>query len=115
MSVEKSDESRNYSETVGTRLTPQTKRQFDEYRERNELGKTAAARRLIRQALDDTDDTLDTVNKASLLAGFVYVAVYLVASDGAAAAVGGVFIAFLVLWSTYPKATRRHRRSHGPL
>jgi hypothetical protein len=109
MSVEKTDESQNYSETVGTRLTPQTKRQFDEYRETNELGKTPAARRLIRQALDDTDETLDTVNKASLLAGFVYVAVYLAGGAGAAVVVGGVFIAFLVLWSTYPKAARRLR------
>jgi hypothetical protein len=49
------------------------------------------------------------VNKASLLAGFVYVAVYLVAGEGAAVVVGGVFIAFLVLWSTYPKAARRFR------
>jgi len=109
MSAEKSDESRNYSETVGTRLTPQTKRQFDEYREVNELGKTAAARRLIRQALDDTDETLDTVNKTALLTGFVYVAVYFILGTAAAAVVGGVFIAFLVLWSTYPKATRRLR------
>jgi hypothetical protein len=109
MSAEDSDESRNYTKTVGTRLTPQTKRQFDNYRDENELGKTAAARRLIRQALDDTDDTLDTVNKASLLAGFVYVAVYLVAGEGATVVVGGVFIAFLVLWSTYPKAARRLR------
>lgn len=109
MSAEKSDESRNYTKTVGTRLTPQTKRQFDNYRDENELGKTAAARRLIRQALDDTDETLDTVNKTALLTGFVYVAVYFILGTAAAAVVGGVFIAFLVLWSTYPKATRRLR------
>ena len=107
MSVTESDESRNYSETVGTRLTPQTKRQFDEYRETNELGKTAAARRLIREALDDTDETLDTVNKASILAGAAYLVVYLVGGPTATVAVGGVFIAFLILWSSYPKAARR--------
>jgi len=106
MSAEKTDESRNYSETVGTRLTPQTKRQFDEYREDNELGKTAAARRLIREALDDTDETLDTVNKASILAGAAYLVVYLVGGPTPTVAVGGVFIAFLILWSTYPKAVR---------
>jgi len=106
VSVTESDESRNYSETVGTRLTPQTKRQFDEYREANELGKTAAARRLIREALDDTDETLDTVNKASILAGAAYLVVYLVGGPTPTVAVGGVFIAFLILWSTYPKAIR---------
>jgi len=106
MSDEKPDESRNYSETVGTRLTPQTKRQFDEYRETNKLGKTEAARRLIREALDDTDETLDTVNKASLLAGAAYLVVYLVGGPTPTVAVGGVFIAFLILWSTYPKAAR---------
>jgi hypothetical protein len=105
MSVKDSDESRNYSETVGTRLTPQTKRQFDEYRQDNELGKTEAARRLIRAALDDSDPTLDTVNKTALVAGFAYVVVYAVAGTEAAAAVGGVYLAFLILWSTYPKFT----------
>ena len=106
MSAEKSDESRNYTKTVGTRLTPQTKRQFDNYRDENELGKTAAARRLIRQALDDTDETLDTVNKTALLTGFVYVAVYFILGTAAAAVVGGVFSASVVLWATYPKATQ---------
>jgi hypothetical protein len=103
MSAEDSDESRNYTKTVGTRLTPQTKRQFDNYRDENELGKTAAARRLIREALDDTDETLDTVNKASILAGAAYLVVYLVGGPTPTVAVGGVFIAFLILWSTYPK------------
>jgi hypothetical protein len=106
VSVAESEKSRNYSETVGTRLTPQTKRQFDEYREDNELGKTAAARRLIREALDDTDETLDTVNKASILAGAAYLVVYLVGGPTPTVAVGGVFITFVILWSTYPKAAR---------
>ena len=107
MSVQDSDDTRNYSETVGTRLTPQTKRQFEEYRETNELGKTEAARRLIRDGLDDTDPTLDTVNKASLAAGFAYIATYAVAGADTAGAVGGAYIAFLVVWSTFPAARRR--------
>jgi hypothetical protein len=105
MSVEDSDESRNYSETVGTRLTPQTKRQFDQYRQDNELGKTEAARRLIRAALDDTDETLDTVNKTALVGGAAYVVVYFVGGVVGAAAVGGAYLAFLLLWSMYPKFT----------
>jgi len=102
MSNEDTAESRNYSETVGTRLTPQTKRQFDDYREANEIGKTEAARRLIREALDDTDETLQTVNKTALLAGFTYVILYFTADPATAGTVGGLYITFHVIWSTYP-------------
>ena len=106
MSTEDSDDTRNYSETVGTRLTPQTKRQFDQYREGNELGKTEAARRLIRDGLDDTDDTLDTVQKLSIFGAVGYLAVYAVAGIEAAGALAGVFIAMLLLWSTVPTVRR---------
>ena len=106
MSAEDSDDTRNYSETVGTRLTPQTKRQFDQYREGNELGKTEAARRLIRDGLDDTDDTLDTVQKLSIFGAVGYLAVYAVAGIEAAGALAGVFIAMLLLWSTVPTVRR---------
>ena len=102
MSTENSGDSRNYTETVGTRLTPQTKRQFEDYREQNELGKTEAARRLIRDGLDDTDETLDTVQKLSLFGGIAYIAVYLAGGVGAAGALGGVFIIMLMLWSSFP-------------
>ena len=106
MRTEDSDDTRNYSETVGTRLTPQTKRQFDQYREGNELGKTEAARRLIRDGLDDTDDTLDTVQKLSIFGAIGYIAVYAVAGIEAAGALAGVFIAMLLLWSTVPTVRR---------
>jgi hypothetical protein len=102
MSADNSDDSRNYTETVGTRLTPQTKRQFDEYREANEIGKTEAARRLIRDSLDDTDETLQTVNRTALLAGFVYVFLYATTNPTTAGTVGGLYIAFTVIWSSYP-------------
>jgi hypothetical protein len=108
MSVQDPDDSRNYTETIGTRLTPQTKRQFDEYREANELGKTEAARRLIRDGLDETDETLRTVNKTALLAGFVYVFLYLTNDPATAGTVGGVYIAFAVVWSTYPATVGRY-------
>ena len=102
MSNGKTGETKNYSETVGTRLTPQTKRQFEDYRTTNELGKTEAARRLIREGLDDTDETLDTVQKLSIFAGIGYIAVYVVGGIGVAGALGGAFIALLVLWSSIP-------------
>ena len=102
MSNGKTGETKNYSETVGTRLTPQTKRQFEDYRTANELGKTEAARRLIREGLDDTDETLDTVQKLSLFGGIAYIAVYLAGGVEAAGALGGVFIIMLMLWSSFP-------------
>lgn len=105
MSADNSDDSRNYTETVGTRLTPQTKRQFDEYREANEIGKTEAARRLIRDSLDEHDETLDTVNKTALVAGAAYVAVVITVGIEAAAAVGGAYIAVLILWSSFNHLT----------
>ena len=100
MSDEKTDDSRNYSETVGTRLTPQTKRQFDEYREANEIGKTEAARRLIRDSLDDTDETLNTLNKTALVVGAAYAGVVLFAGLEAASMVGAAYITVLLLWSS---------------
>jgi hypothetical protein len=45
------DDGGNYSEAVGTRLTPQTKRQFDEYQDENELSNSQALRRLVREGL----------------------------------------------------------------
>jgi hypothetical protein len=107
MSDQNSADSTNYSETVGTRLTPQTKRQFEGYREENELGKTEAARRLIRDGLDDTDETLDTIQTASILAGLAYLAVYYFGTVEGVAAVGGAFIAGIVVWSSVPDVRER--------
>ena len=102
MSNGKTGETKNYSETVGTRLTPQTKRQFEEYREANELGKTEAARRLIRDGLDDTDDTLDTIQKLSIFGAIGYIAVFAVAGIEAAGTLAGAYIAVILLWSSLP-------------
>ena len=106
MSTEDSGDTRNYSETVGTRLTPHTKRQFDQYREDNELGKTEAARRLIRDGLDDTDETLDTVQKLSIFGAVGYIGMYAVAGFEAAGTLGGLFIALMLLWSTLSTVRR---------
>ena len=106
MSTEDSGDTRNYSETVGTRLTPQTKRQFDQYRKDNELGKTEAARRLIRDGLDGTNETLGTIQKLSIFGAAGYIAVFVVAGIDAAGALAGVFIAMLLLWSTVPTVRR---------
>jgi hypothetical protein len=102
MSTGNTDDTHNYSETVGTRLTPQTKRQFEEYRKANELGKTEAARRLIRDELDDTDDTLDTIQKLSIFGAVGYIAMFAVAGIEAAGTLAGAYIAVVLLWSSLP-------------
>jgi len=96
----------NTEQTRATRLKLDTERLFLRYREEHDISDAEALRRLVREALDDTDETLDTVNKASLLAGAAYLVVYLVGGPTPTVAVGGVFITFLILWSTYPKAAR---------
>lgn len=108
MSTEDTADTRNYSETVGTRLTPQTKRQFDQYREENELGKTEAARRLIRDGLDDTDETLVTLQKTTIVAAGAYLTVYLASDPQTAGLVGAAYIAILTLWTTYPQTVGQY-------
>jgi hypothetical protein len=60
----------NFTEAVGTRLSPKTKRRFEDYRDREEIGNSEALRRLIRTGLDASDgpNTLtDRLTRATLL------------------------------------------------
>jgi hypothetical protein len=103
MSDGKSRETKNYSETLGTRLTPQTMDRFQEYREANELGKTEAARRLIRTALDN--DTADQRRPAAQLTtafGALYVAIYLFGNQDALVTIFGVYLVTMLGWSLAP-------------
>ena len=100
MSGEKTDDSRNYTETIGTRLTPQTKRQFDKYREANELGKTEAARRLIKQSLDN--EVKGQIQLVTAAVGLAYIAAFVFGGSQAGAAVGGAYIALILFWSSWP-------------
>jgi len=104
MSTQDSDDSRNYSETVGTRLTPQTKRQFDDYREANELGKTEAARRLIREALSDT--IRNQIRLVTTFAALFWLVAFAAGGSQAGAAVGGAYIAGILIWSSAPPIRR---------
>lgn len=56
MSPDNSEGEHNYSEAVGTRLSPRTKRQFDDYKEEHEIGNAEALRRLVRQGLEAEND-----------------------------------------------------------
>jgi len=68
--------------------------------------RSAAVRRLLREALDDTDDTLDTVQKLSIFGAVGYIGTYAVAGFEAAGTLGGLFIALMLLWSTLSTVRR---------
>ena len=62
MSVQNSDddedipETHNYTKTVGTRLSPETKSRLDDYTDDHQVSKAEGARRLIRDGLDAQND-----------------------------------------------------------
>jgi len=105
MTAEKSDDvpdGYNTERTRATRLTPDTETAYLRYRNEHNISDAEALRRLVRDALDDTDETLSTVNKTALVAGAAYIAVIVFATIEAAAAVGGAYIVAMIFWSAYP-------------
>ena len=90
----------NTEQTRATRLKIDTERDFIDYKEEHNLSDAEALRRLTREALDDTDETLDTVQKLSIFGAVAYVGMYAVAGFEAAGTLGGLFIALMLLWST---------------
>jgi len=95
-------------ETIGAEVPAELKQRIDDYREPDE-SRSAAIERLIRQSLDETtDETLQTVNKTALLAGFVYTVLYYTADPTTAGAVGGLYIVFAVIWSSFPATVGRY-------
>ncbi len=110
MSTENSEditEEYNTEQTRATRLKPDTEKEYLRYRDERDISDAEALRRLTREALDDTDETLQTVNRTALLAGFVYVYLYFTSDPATAGTVAGLYIAFAVIWSTYPAAVER--------
>lgn len=103
MKQQNSTENHNYEKPVSTRLTPQTKRQFDDWRDTHELSDAQALRRLTRQALDDSRPTLQ-VSMLSL--GFAYIVAYVLAGPSGGSAVGGVGIITGLLYSFFPTLRR---------
>jgi hypothetical protein len=52
----KTKEGHNYTEAVGTRLSPETKRRLEDYKEEHEVSNSEALRRLVREGLDAEDN-----------------------------------------------------------
>lgn len=101
MSSQNSDDKQFYTEAVGTRLSPQTKETFDEFKEENELSTSEALRRIIRSELEP--DRHNTLLGASLLAGTLWVLAVLLATPSWATIAGGVHIAFALGWALYAR------------
>lgn len=97
----------NTDQTRATRLKPDTEKEYLRYRDERDISDAEALRRLTREALDDADETLQTVNRTALLTGFVYVYFYLTSDPATAGAVGGLYIAFAAIWSSYPATVER--------
>ena len=96
----------NTEQTRATRLKIDTERDFIDYKEEHNLSDAEALRRLTREALDDTDETLDTVQKLSIFGAVAYIGMYAVAGFEAAGTLGGLFIALMLLWSTLSTVRR---------
>lgn len=105
MSGQDSDDGQFYTEAVGTRLTPQTKEQFDEYTEENELSNSEALRRLLRESLEPDQRTLLT--GAGGVSGAAWIVFMALGVKVGAVVVGGLFIALTLVWSTYPTVRAR--------
>jgi hypothetical protein len=103
MSDGKTGETKNYSEAIATRLTPQTKDNFEEYREANQLGSTEAARRLIRTSLDDDEaERRRPVRNLAAAFGLLYVTIWYLGNRESLYAISAVFIIVMLAWSLYP-------------
>ena len=90
----------NTDQTRATRLKPDTEAAYLRYRDEHEISDAEALRRLVRQALDS--EVRDKIQLATAAAGLAYVAAFLGAGPTAGAAVGGSYIAAILIWTSWP-------------
>jgi len=114
MSGQNSDETRNYTQAVSTRLTPQKKEQFDAFREENQLGSAQALRQIVDRGLEashegkeivDIDATVkrETLALASFMAAISFALVHFFGTDpGLGSAIGGAYILLTLIWAYWP-------------
>jgi len=105
MSGQNSDDGQHYTEAVGTRLSPQTKERFDEYRDANELSNSEALRRLLRASLEP--DRRGTLAGGMSLAGVLWVAFAVLDTPLGTTVTGGLAIVYGLVWSAYPTLRER--------
>jgi ferric-dicitrate binding protein FerR (iron transport regulator) len=108
-----SEDRHNYTEAVGTRLTPQTKRQFEQYRDGNELSNSEALRRIVRSGLQaemekDPIEQLQASQQAAqrrqsalLVVGLAYIAISVLTGISALwwGVMGTVIFCFLIYFT----------------
>lgn len=105
----------SYSEAVGTRLSPKTKRRFDSYKDAEEIGNAEALRRLTRDALDrrdepdaDTPPTLTFIITLAVAVGWIYLTYTQRTSTGLTVLTGVYLLVALTwtgLWPLYHQLT----------
>lgn len=106
MSDEDSDSNQNYTQAVSTRLAPDTKERYDEFRDESDLGNAQALRRLVAVALEQeqTDTRLDERETARRLAWPVaglYIWFSVFGPREALAPTFGVFLVVILVWSNW--------------
>lgn len=90
-------------QVLSIRVDDDTKEQIEAHQQGDEK-RSATARRLIRWGLDnDSPDTKRApVRLAAAVAGAAYIAGYAVLGASAGSIVGGVFIAAMLVWASWP-------------
>lgn len=102
-------ETHNYTEAVGTRLTPKTRRRLKAYEEREEASTAEALRRVVRSGLDAEEEEPETFRERlgravflGVLSGYPALAASQGSNGTAAVLVGTIFFGtlFAPLFST---------------
>jgi hypothetical protein len=103
MSTEKSEDSGNYTEAVGTRLSPRTMRQFKRFKEEREVGNAEALRRLTREALEDTTaEDRQPARQLTVVFGLLYIVVYSFGNRDTLIPIFAVYIVAMLAWTYAP-------------
>ena len=100
-------EARTHSETLDTKVTPETMDKFTAYREENGLEESEAARRLIRTELN-RDRRAERAGITRLTAGFgsFLLSLYFWFSSDTFAAGTAVYMGTVLIWTRYPSLGR---------
>jgi len=88
-------------ETIGAEVPAELKQRIDEYREPDE-SRSAAIERLIRQSLDNDGSIRNKIQLATAITGLSWLVGFGLVGPQAGAAVGGAYIAGILIWSLLP-------------
>jgi len=87
-------------EVRSTRLKADTEADYIEYKEDRGLTDAEALRRLVREAFSDS--VKDKIRLATTFAALLWLVAFATGGSQAGAAVGGAYIAGILIWSSWP-------------